>query len=150
MDYESYEQLLLSYCRYQDVVFVKTTLARYDTLDLKYNEGMCFKLAIEHQNHEILSALLDYYKTHNLLKYDIDSAEYKQSYNDLCKILYSISPHKMLMLSEQIEALLEQYIEIYYSDDTDNNDHYDLAEYGLEDFYDSDICGVNSSQVVDL
>ena len=102
----SKESTLFDYCRWNKTQKATNFLEQNDNLDLTYDEGVCFKLAIKKDNVIILEALLKYYKKHRLSG-DGESAEYRQASWELNKILDDAD--SLYDFSHEVKDILNPY-----------------------------------------
>ena len=119
-----YNSLLVDYCG-GDYENVSQFLKAYPNLDVTYSDGACFNKAIMRKNSKIVSALLDYYKTHQLSS-DKDSIEYKKALFNLKHILEEAE--EMYKFSPEIQELLKPYI----GSDEDMESDADIRDLEIE------------------
>lgn len=123
-----YEQLLSNYCQKNKIEDVKRVLTTYVNIDLRYDDGLCFKFAFAYNSVEMLRLLFDYYREHTL-GCDVESMEYKRAYADLRKILdealeqYTISDNVRRVLKPYI-GFDEEDVDNYDECDSQSSDHY--------------------------
>lgn len=117
---------------------VSSILNKNIDLDLTYNEGEFFTLAIENNSVEIIKTLLDYFNEHHLSKYTSGSKEYLLLKNKMRDILEVAIED--VNLSEEMKEILSPHIDFEGSEDGTINDF-------LEDYQESD--GVYLSHQID-
>ena len=106
-------------------------------LDLTYREGGYFLLAIRNNNIEMLDMLLKYYQK-NKLRGDDNSVEYKWAKYHLIEKIRIVLPY--CNLSEEMQALLSQYIPLSEESDSDQ----DLED--LDEMIRLDASGINDQE----
>ena len=100
--------MLYNYVRWDDNKNVIKMLNNYAEIDLTYEGGIYFKIAIKHNNKEVLSALLEHFEKIQLKEKELDSMDYKLLKYELRKILEeSIDSFE---ISEEIEKVLAPYL----------------------------------------
>ena len=93
---------------WKNKLLVSNILNKNTDLDLTYNEGEFFTLAIEDNSVEIVKTLLDYFNNNQLAKYKSGSIEYlllKNKMRDILEIAI-----EDVSLSEEMEEVLNPYI----------------------------------------
>lgn len=99
---------LSNYISWEDTKEVKRLLERESDIDLTYKEGLFFKLAIKHDNKELLNTLLEHFEKIQLKEKDVDSIEYKLLKYELRKILEEAVDS--FEISEEMEKVLAPYL----------------------------------------
>lgn len=99
---------LSNYISWDDAKEVKRLLEKEDDIDLTYNEGLFFKLAIKHDNNEILNVLIEYFDKTQLKEKELDSMDYKLLKYELRKILENAVDS--FEISEEMERVLAPYL----------------------------------------
>jgi len=97
---------------------VSNILNKNIDLDLTYNEGEFFTLAIESNSVEIIKTLLDYFNNNQLAKYTSGATEYLLLKNKIRDILEVAIED--ITLSDKMKELLSPYIDFEGSDHSYN------------------------------
>ena len=93
---------------WKNKLLVSNILNKNTDLDLTYNEGEFFTLAIEGNSVEIVKTLLDYFNNNQLAKYKSGSIEYlllKNKMRDILEIAI-----EDVSLSEEMDEVLNPYL----------------------------------------
>jgi hypothetical protein len=123
---------------WKNVSLVSNILNKNIDLDLTYNEGEFFTLAIENNSVEIIKTLLDYFNENHLSKYTSGSTEYLLLKNKMRDILEVAIED--VSLSEEMKEMLSPYI------DFEGSEHGTINDF-LDDYQESD--GVYLSHQID-
>ena len=100
--------MLYNYVRWDDNKNVIKMLNNYPEIDLTHEGGICFQIAIKHNNKELLNTLLEHFEQIQLKEKEVDSIEYKLLKYELRKTLEEAVDS--FEISEEMEKVLAPYL----------------------------------------
>jgi len=118
---------------WKNVSLVSNILNKNTDLDLTYNEGEFFTLAIESNSVEIAQTLLDYFNKNQLAKYTSNSTEYlllKTKMRGMLEVAI-----EDVSLSEEMKQVLSPYIDFEGSEHGTIDDFFDYYQESNGDVY---------------
>ena len=102
---------------------VKELLEEYpDKIDIAFNEGLLFRIAINRESLDLLNILLDFYKT-TKLSGDPETIEYKLAYYQLKSMLQDAAD------AHDVPPEIQKVIGPYLAADAENEDEQDLGGF---------------------
>lgn len=78
------------------VKMVKHVLENSKTIDLTYDEGICFKLALKMHDAEMMKTLIGYFENKQLSEYEKDSRDYISLKNQVAEIIEEYTEYDTL------------------------------------------------------
>lgn len=137
---ESIEDRLFDFCRWNSSDRVQSLLSSSSNIDIFYDNGKFFDLAISNNSPVILKALLNYFEQKKLIyqgderlkfEYKLKNIlyEYSSQYNLPEEISELISPYLEGFDNDSDEEELDHELDVYSDLSGDNQDY-----YGQEDF----------------
>lgn len=123
---------LYNYCCWLDCEKTTELLEQYpNEIDLTYNEGRMFRLAISGESSELVNILLSFYKE-TQLKGDIESVEYKKANYMLRNILQEAE--ESFEITPEIYKVIEPYLSTEESDKEQDLSGFDIDyDYDTQD-----------------
>jgi len=101
------EILLRKYCEWDNTQKVEKLLSQEIDIDLAYEDGLFFQLAVRNKNSKILETLLNHYQR-TKLQANIDTITYKNSLTLIKEILHEVLENNEVSL--EIEEIVSDYI----------------------------------------
>jgi len=100
--------ILSEYISWDDNNKVRDMLDRHIDIDLIYDDGIFFKLAVKHNNVQIVEVLLKYLDSTTLQDLEIDNIEYKVVKNKISVILQDAE--NSFEVSEEMQQIIAPYL----------------------------------------
>jgi hypothetical protein len=100
--------IFYNYVRWHDNKNVIKMLNNYPEIDLIYDGGIYFQIAIKHDNKELLNTLFEHFEKIQLKEKEADSIDYKLLKYELRKILEEAVDS--FEISEEMEKVLVPYL----------------------------------------
>ena len=117
------QNLLYGYSNSLHYKGVKELLEEYhDKIDIAFNEGLLFRIAINRESLDLLNILLDFYKT-TKLSGDPETIEYKLAYYQLKSMLQDAAD------AHDVPPEIHKVIGPYLAADAENEDEQDLGGF---------------------
>lgn len=114
---------LYNFCGWNDTKRVQELLDLFDDIDILYENGVFFDLAISKNNVEICKFLLSYFETK---QFPIKNSKYQEAREKLVEILENATDS--VELSPEIKEVLSPYIDFESSEHNTLNDSFSNLE----------------------
>ena len=114
---------LYNFCGWNDTKRVQELLDLFDDIDILYENGVFFDLAISKGNVEICKSLLNYFETK---QFPIKNSKYQEAREKLVEILENATDS--VELSPEIKEVLSPYIDFESSEHNTLNNSFSNLE----------------------